>query len=184
MGQYDSITGLGLKFEDGDENASGIQEVAYLIPLSFFQTLSKPGALTTAASIATIVANHTLKTGKAPIEVHPLYNKSGSSFKLSGEEMSKLFESDVDFFIPQINAAALGSVTALKNYRFIILHRRVGQTAGFYQIGSKEMSAKVQDIAGGLGTGPTGEVGYRIQLKAFDVVPMYYYAGELPVAGV
>ncbi len=185
MPDYKSITGLGLSFEDGLENASGIQEQAYLIPLSYIKTEGKPvTAGTTASALATIATSHVLATGKAPILVNPLYNKSGASTKLSGEELSKIFESDVELFIPQISAALLGSAAAIKNMRFIVLLRRAGQATGFWQIGTVGMPSKVQDIAGGFGTGPTGEVGLKISLKAFDTVPMYEYTGELPVTGV
>lgn len=178
---YESITNLGFKFVDGQENPSGIQEQAYIIPISWILTEGKPTVSTTALSVVTIADDHVLNVGKAAIEVQPLFSKSGATFKLSGEELSKIFESDTDLFVPQINAGALGSAAAIKNFRFMVLIRRVGQTTGFWQIGSKAMPAKVQDIPGGLGNGPTGEPGYRIQLKAFDIVPMYDYQGELPV---
>lgn len=181
---YETITNLGFKFVDGQENPSGIQEQAYLIPISWLTTEAKPIIGVTAESVVTIATDHILAATRAAIEVQPLFTKSGDIFKLSGEELSKIFENDVDFFVPQINAAALGSAAAIKNFRFMVLLRRVGQTVGFWQIGSKAMPAKVQDIPGGLGNGPTGEPGYRIQLKAFDIVPMYDYQGELPVAGI
>jgi hypothetical protein len=177
---YDSLTNLGFKFQDGLENPSGIQEIAYLIPLSWIETEGAKAAQTTSASVVTISGDHILKAGKTPIEVNPLNTKSGNTFKLAGEELSKLFENDVELFIPQINADTLGSATAIKNYRFIILVKRVGEDAGFYQIGTKAMPAKVQDIAGGLGVGPSAEVGLKITLKAFDTVPMYKYDGDLP----
>jgi hypothetical protein len=60
----------------------------------------------------------------------------------------------------------------------------VGDTRAIWQIGPVGMSAKVQDMAGGLGTGATAEVGINISLKAFDVVPMFEYTGDLPVTGV
>ncbi|MNL26539.1 hypothetical protein D3C87_1480680 [compost metagenome] len=69
---------------------------------------------------------------------------------------------------------------AIKNTRFLLLIRRPGQLTGYWQIGCKAMPCKVQDIAGGLGTGPTSEVGIKISLKAFDIVPMYDYQGEMP----
>jgi len=184
MNDYKAITGLNFVFEDGLENASGIQEQAYLIPLSYLKTEGKPTpAGTTASSLATIAASHVLATGKAPILVNPLYNKSGVNSKLSGEELSKVFETDVEFFIPQISAALLGGAAAIKNMRFIVLVRRTGQATGFWQIGTVGMPAKVQDIAGGFGTGSTGEVGLKISLKAFDTVPMYEYTAELPAVG-
>ena len=185
MADYKSTTGLSLAFEDGLENASGIQEIAYLLRVSDLKTEGKPTtAGGTASAIATISTAHALNTGKTPLLVNPLYGKSGSNFKLSGEELSKIFESDVELFIPQISAAILGTAAAIKNSRFIVLVRRPGQATGFWQIGSAGMPAKVQDITGGLSTGPTGEVGIKVSLKAFDIVPMYEYTGELPVTGV
>ena len=184
MADYKAITGLGFGFEDGLENASGIQEQAYLLAVSNIKTEGKVvTAGTTASALATIATSHILATGKAPILVNPLYNKSGAAFKLSGEELSKIFESDVELFIPQISASLLGGAAAIKNMRFIVLVRRPGQTTGFWQIGTVGMPAKVQDIAGGFGTGPTGEVGLKISLKAFDTVPMYEYTAELPAVG-
>lgn len=182
MSTYDSVTDIGFEFVDGQENASGIQEVAYLIPVSWMETeaVPVPGG-TTSAGIVTITADHVLKTAKAALEAQPLYGKSGFNFKLSGEECSKIFENDVEFMIPQITAKTLGGAAAIKNYRFIVLVRRVGQQTGFWQIGCKAMPAKVQDAAGGFGVGPTAEVGIKITLKAFDIVPVYDYQGELPV---
>jgi hypothetical protein len=185
MQNYSSITGLGFQFEDGLENPSGIQEQAYLIPVSYIKTEGKPVAVATdAGSLATIAIAHVLAAGKAPILVNPLNGKSGANFKLSGEETSKIFETDPELFIPQISAATLGSAAAIKNMRFLLLVRRPGQDTGFYQIGTVGMPAKVQDMPGGLGVGPTGEVGIKITLKAFNTVAMYEYTAELPVAGV
>jgi hypothetical protein len=184
MADYKSITGLGFAFEDGLENASGIQEQAYLIAVSHLKTEGKPAtAGNSASALATIATSHALVTGKSAILVNPLYGKSGVATKLSGEELSKVFESDVELFIPQISAALLGGAAAIKNMRFIVLVRRPGQLTGFWQIGTGGMPAKVQDIAGGFGTGPTGEVGLKISLKAFDIVPMYEYTAELPAVG-
>lgn len=181
---YQNVANLTLQFEDGLDNPSGIQELAYLIAVSAIKTEGVPVPATTAASFATIGTSHVLKTGKSPIQVMPLFGKSGSTFKLTGEELSKLFESDVELFIPQINASVLGTAAAIKNTRFIVLVRRPGQETGFWQIGTVGMPAKVQDMPGGFASGPSGEVGIKIQLKAFNVVPMYEYTGELPVTGV
>jgi len=184
MADYKALTGLGFGFEDGLENASGIQEQAYLLAVSHVKTEGKVApAANTASAIATIATPHVLATGKAPILVNPLYGKSGVAFKLSGEELSKVFENDVELFIPQVSAALLGGAAAIKNMRFIVLVRRPGQLTGFWQIGTVGMPSKVQDIAGGFGTGPTGEVGLKISLKAFDTVPMYEYTAELPGTG-
>lgn len=44
---------------------------------------------------------HVLNIGKALIVIHPSYGKSGAAFKLSGEELSEIFETDNEFFIPK-----------------------------------------------------------------------------------
>jgi hypothetical protein len=181
---YQTITALALQFQDGLENPSGLQEQGWLIPISAIKTEGIPVPAATAGSFATIGTSHILNTGKSPIPVSMLYAKSGVQFKLGGEELSKMFESDVELFIPQISANVLGSAAAIKNTRYILLLRRPGQLTGFWQIGTVGMSAKVQDIAGGFGTGPTGEVGIKVSLKSFDVIPMYEYTGDLPVLGV
>jgi hypothetical protein len=179
---YKTITDLKLEFEDGLENPSGIEELAYLVPVSSIATEARPVANgTTAAGIVTIATSHVLKAGKSALRVTPLYSKSGAMFKLSGEELSKVFETDVEFFVPQISAATVGGAVAMKNMRFLIFVRRPGQLTGFWQIGSLGMSAKVQDMPGGFATGPNGEVGIKIVLKAFDFTPMYEYTAELPV---
>lgn len=182
MKDYLSITDINFEFEDGKENASGIQEQAYLIPVSAIATEGKPVAAgTTSESVVTIATPHILKAGKSAFEVQPLYTKSGVNTKLSGEELSKIFETDVEFMIPQLTAKSMGGAAAIKNTRFLVLTRRIGQQTGFWQVGSVAMPAKVQDIAGGFGVGPTAEVGLKITLKAFDIVPLYDYQEELPV---
>jgi hypothetical protein len=179
---YNSITDIGFDFQDGAENASGIQELAYLVRVSDIQTEGKPDpAGTTSASLATITVDHVLKAGKSAIQVQPFFGKSGNTFALEGEELSKIFGSNAELMIPQVSAKALGGAAAIKNTRFIVLVRRTGQNVGFWQIGSGAMPAKVQDAAGGFGVGPTAEVGIKITLKAYDIVPMYEYLGELPV---
>jgi hypothetical protein len=180
---YDALTDIGFKFVDGAENASGMKEQAYLVPVSWIETEAVPvttPAPTTAKTIIAITGNHVLKDDKAPIAVQPLYTKSGSTFGLEGEELSKIAGSTIELFIPQINADVIGSVAAIKNYRFIVLFRRVGQTTGFWQIGSGEMPAKVENAEGGTGVGATAEVGVKITLKAYDFTPYYNYQGELP----
>jgi hypothetical protein len=179
---YKTITDIKQEFEDGLENAPGIQELVYLIPISYILTEALPSAVgTTSASLVTISTNHVLKPAKAAILTTPIYNKSGVIWKLSGEELSKLFETDLTLGVPQVSAAQAGGAVAMKNMRYIALVRRPGQLVGFWQIGSKAMPLKVQDIAGGFGTGPTGEVGFTFTLKAFDVAAIYEYTGELPV---
>lgn len=180
---YDSLTDIGFNFVDGAENASGIKEQAYLIPVSWLATEAKPSdtpAPTSVKDIIKIATDHVMKTGKNPISVQPLYKKSGNTFALEGEELSKIAGSTIELFVPQFNADTVGSVAAIKNYRFIVLFRRVGQTVGFFQIGSGEMPAKVENAEGGAGNGPTGEPGVKITLKAYDFTPVYDYQGELP----
>lgn len=181
MRNYNSITDVGLEFQDGLENPSGIQEEALLVRCSDILTEAKldPAGLTM-ESIVTIATDHVLKPLKKAINVNLLYGKSGSTFKLAGEELSKIFEVDSEIFIPQISAQTLGGVVAIKNTRFLLFVRRPGQNTGYWQIGCKAMPCKVQDATGGLGTGPTSEVGIKITLKAFDIVPMYDYTGEIP----
>ena len=185
MRNYDTITDLGFEFVDGIENPSGLSEQAFLVRASDIAVEAVPSAVgTTAASIVQIATSHTLKAGKKAIPVEILYGKSGAPFKLSGEELSKVFESDPVVFIPQLNAQTLGGAVVIKNSRYLVFVRRPGQLVGYWQIGSKGMTAKVQDIAGGFGSGATGEVGLMVSLKAFGTAPMYEYQGELPVAVV
>jgi hypothetical protein len=179
---YSNVTNLGLEYEGGLENASGIQEEAFLIPLSFLQTEAKPVADgTTAESLVTIATSHTLKAGKAPIPCTPMFGKSGEEFKSAGEVGSLLAEGDTVFFVPTISAKSVGSLVVLRNFRGIVLVRRPGQVSGFWQIGSKGMPAKTSAFSGGLGTG-TGEVGIKLTISNTDVTPLYEYTGELPVA--
>jgi hypothetical protein len=181
MRDYNTITDVGFEFVDGLENPSGLGEEAFLIRVSDLQTEGLPvESGTTSASLVTILADHVLKAGKHAIPVNILFDKSGSEFKSSGEELSKLFETSVTLLCPQVSAEKLGGATAIKNSRFLVMIRRLGQNTGFWQIGTKGSSAKVQDITGGFGTGATAEVGIKIVLKAFSLVPMYDYQGELP----
>jgi hypothetical protein len=180
---YSNVTNLGLEYEGGLENASGIQEEAWLIPLSYLQTEAKPVPGTTPESLVTIATNHTLKTGKAPIPCTPMFSKSGHEFKSAGEVGSLMLEGDLVFFVPTISAKTLGGVVVLKNFRGIVLFRRPGQISGFWQMGSKGMPAKTSAVSGGFGTG-TGEVGTKLTLSNTDVSTLYEYTAELPVVGV
>lgn len=183
MRNYSTVTGLGLTYTEGLENPSGIQEKAWLIPLSYLKTEGKPladGA--TAESLVTIATSHVLLPGKAPIPCTPMFEKSGMDFESVGEIGSALMEGKVSFFVPEISAKSLGSMVILKNFRGFVLFRRPGQVTGFWQVGSEGMPAKAQKITGGFGTG-TGEVGYKLEIKATDTTAAYDYTGELPVAG-
>jgi len=182
MRNYSTVTNLGLVYTEGLENPSGIQEEAFLIPLSYLKTEAKPLADgLTAESLVTITTSHTLLPGKSPIPCTPMFEKSGSEFESVGEIGSALMDGKVTFFVPELSAKSLGSIVILKNFRGLVLFRRPGQTTGFWQVGSKGMPAKTQKITGGFGTG-TGEVGHKLELKATDVSAAYEYTGELPVA--
>lgn len=178
---YDNITDMKAVFADGSENPSGIAEIAYLIPLSWIEDIKGPtNPTTTAAGIVTITGNHVLKTGKAPIEVLPLYEKSGASSSLEGEILSKIFKSSVELFVPQVTAQNVGTVTALKNYRCMLLIRRPDQETGFIQLGSKSLAVYVEAVDANLGVGPTGEPGIKITVGGYNKSPYYFYDGELP----
>lgn len=185
MGKYDAFTNLGLSFGDGNENPSGVAELAYFIPLSWMATVAKPApAGTTSESLVQITANHVMKAGKAPIAVIPLFDKSGLMWKLAGEKLSKIFEQGAELFVPDNSVKSLGTATALKNYRGILLVGKIDGSGKFWQIGSAEISATFTDIAGGTGVGPGGEVGSKLTLQSYAAAPVYSYEGELPVIGV
>ena len=59
----------------------------------------------------------------------------------------------------------LGGAAAIKNIHALVLGRRPGQLNGLWQFGNSGMPASVQDIAGGFGNGPSGEVGLKMSLK-------------------
>lgn len=178
---YDSITDLKVGFADGQENPSGIAEQGYIIPISWIEDLKTPTpALTTAAGIVTITGDHVMKTGKNPIPVTVLYEKSGGGSSLEGEILSKVFKTNIELFVPNITAENVGTVTALKNYRCILLIRRAEQEVGFLQIGSKSIAAYVEAVDANLGTGPTGEVGIKMNVGAYGKAPYSFYNGETP----
>ena len=183
MGAYDSLTNMALSFGEGNENPSGIGEQAFLIPLSWMATIQKPTISTTAQTLVTISGNHAMKLGKAPIPVVTLFDKSGINWKLAGEMLSKIFDNGVELFIPDNSVISLGTLSALKNYRFIVLLSKVDGSGNYFQIGSETISAKITDIAGGTGVGPTGEVGSKVTLQSFSPVPVYSYEGDLPPVG-
>lgn len=182
---YDNITDLKQEFVDGNENASGLQEIAYFIPLSWMSKIAKPVTDgTTAASIVEIEGDHEMETGKSPIKIQMLYSKSGAESALEGEELSKVFrQGPAEFFLPNINAGNLGTAAAIKNYRGIVLIKRIGG-GDWYQIGSEELAAQVVDGNVSFGVGPTGEVGIRTMFQAYSHTPFFVYKGELPVEGV
>lgn len=184
MGQYDNITNLGISFGDGNENVAGIAEEAYLVPLSWLKTEVFPDpAGTTAESLVTITGNHLMKTGKAPIHAIPLFEKSGLAWELAGELLSKIFNQGVELFIPDNGAVSLGTLRAIKNYRFILLIRKIDGSGDCWQVGSSYISAKVENAAGGTGQGPTGEPGTRITLRSYGLAPAFIYKGAIPPTG-
>ncbi len=173
-----------MNFGDGKENPSGVSEVGYFIPLSFFVDgtgLKKPDpAGTTAESLVEITTDHVLKAGKAPIRITPMFEKSGINWKLAGEQLSKIFEQGVEVFVPDNSAASLGTAGAIKNYRGILLIQKNDGSGEFWQVGSEGLTAKVMDIAGGTGVGPTGEVGSKVTFQSYGIMPVYVYKGEVP----
>lgn len=185
MRSYENITDAKLQFIDGLDNTSGVAEVGYFIPLSWMQTVAAPLADgTTAASLVEITTAHIMNVGKAPIEMQMLFDKSGVDGAMEGEVLSKIFkQGPARCFLPNINATALGTAGMIKNYRGIFLFKRIGG-GDFFQIGSKEISAKVANGGVTFGTGPTGEVGVFVEFEAYSAMPMFVYQGELPVVGV
>src|SRR5690606_18280094 len=181
MRNYDNITDLAADFVDGFDNTSGIAEQAYFIPYSWFAEIKQPDAeATTAEGVVTITESHVLKEGKQPISIQPLFEKSGSTTALEGEVLSQIFNTGAEFFLPNVQAKNIGTARAIKNYRGIFLIRRIGQQEGFFQIGDKDIAAYIRNIEGGLGTGPTGEVGLKFTAGAYSLAPYYVYTGELP----
>lgn len=185
MRDYDSVTDLKMEFRDGQENASGIQEEAYFIPTSWMQTIAEPLPTgTTSESLVTITESHVMKAGKAPIKLQMLYDKSGAAGAMEGEILSAIMkQGPAEFFLPNLNASALGTAGAIKNYRGIVLFKRIGG-GDFFQFGSKFLAARVEAIDTNWGTGPTGEVGIKLTIGAYATMPAFIYQGELPVAGV
>jgi hypothetical protein len=180
---YDTITDAKFGFEDFQENGSGIAEKAYLIPTSWLQTEVVPVGSTTTASIVTIATAHTMKAGKAPIEVTPLFDKSGAQAESIGQLLSKMFKPSAKFFMPQITADNLGTATALKNTRFIVLFERA--SGGFFQIGTSKLPAYIMNSPVNFGEGPEGEVGITLEVGVTaSIVPAYVYTATIPVLGV
>ncbi len=180
MSIYAQINNLGLKFTDGTENQSGIQEKAWFIPLSWLKTIANPKIGATAGSILEITESHVMETGKKPVQMAPLYKKSGLKSTMEGEELSKMFKMCAEFFIPQISADNLGTIGAIKNYHGIVLLKRPGVDTEFIQVGSEGLAANVTGAEVDLGTGPTGSVGIKVTFEAYGSMPFYVYKGELP----
>lgn len=181
MSIFDDITNYGLRYSDGEDNTSGIQQDAYFLPISWLKTISRPKVGTTAASLVHINESHVMNAGKNPVKMYSMFKKSGLKGALEGEELCKIFkQGPAEFFIPRLTADNLGTVTALKNYQGIVLMRRAGEDTEFVQIGSEGMPAQVVNVEYDLGTGPTGAIGIKITFEAYGKVPYYVYKGEIP----
>ena len=183
MPNYSNVVLNGFPHDDGAENPSGIQELAYLLLYRDILTLQEPVASTTEASLLTISTTHVMKTGKAPLTAEPVFEKSDFESMLEGEIYSKLFNPKLKFFLAQPVINAAGGFAAIKNARFIALFRRPGDTANFYQMGGKAMAAKIAEGGVKFGSGPTGEPGITFTLEAHSTMPFFYYTGTLPVTG-
>ncbi|RQO65086.1 hypothetical protein DBR40_24760 [Pedobacter sp. KBW01] len=184
---YGTITDLGLSFGDGNENPSGVAEHGFFIPLSFFVDgtgLKAPTAGTTAASLVEITGDHVLKAGKAPIPITPLFSKSGINWESVGEELSQIFQTGAEAFIPDNSSKSLGTGQAIKNYRGILLIGKNDGSNHFWQLGSQMIAAKVTKIQGGTGVGPTGEVGSKVTFQSHGAAPVYVYKGAVPAPAV
>lgn len=184
MSEYTSVVLTGLSHDDGAENPGGVAELAYIMRLSEIDTLQEPINSTTAASLLTIGATHLMKTGKSPIACEPIYEKNDFESGLEGEIYSKIFNPKLTLFLAQPSVDNMGGLVALKNARLIVLFRRPGQAANFYQIGSKYLAAKVSEGSVKFGKGATGEPGVMLTVEAHDPKPVFYYTGTLPVTGV
>ncbi len=184
MSGYSTITDAKFGFEDFQENGSGIAERAYLIPLSWIATEQVAAASTTSASLVEIATAHVMKVGKAPIEVVPLFDKSGATSEGIGQMLSRMFKPTAKFFMPQISADNLGTLTALKNTRFLVLVER-SSGGDLIQIGTGKLPAYIMTSPVSLGEGPEGEVGITLEVGvSASIVPFYFYKGVVPVLGV
>jgi len=173
-----------LLHDDGAENPAGVAEQAYILRMSEIETLQEPTEGTTAASLITISTAHVMKTGKAPIPITPVFEKNDFESPLEGEIYSMLFNPQLTVFMAQPTVDNMGGLVALKNARMIVLFRRPGDSANFYQIGGTFMAAKVKSGSVKFGKGPTGEPGVTFVIEAHSTKPAYYYTAALPVTGV
>jgi len=183
MGTYSGVVLTGLSHDDGAENAAGVAELAYLLRYGDILTLQEATIGTTAASILTISATHVMKTGKAPIPVETIYEKSDFEAAMEGEVYSHMFNPKVTIFMAQPTIDNVGGFSSLKNSRLVLLMRRPGDTTNFYQVGSKFLPAKIMTGSVKFGKGPTGEPGVTFTIEAHNPQPFFYYTGTLPVAG-
>jgi len=181
---YETITDAKLGFEDFQENGSGIAERAYLLPLSWILSEKFPLAALTGKSLVEITTAHTMKAGKAPIQVTPFFDKSGAASEGIGQMLSRMFKPTAKFFMPQISADNVGTLTALKNTRFLVLIER-SSGGDLIQIGTGKLPAYIMNSPVSLGEGPEGEVGITLEVGvSASVVPFYFYKAVVPVLGV
>jgi len=181
MSIFDQITNFGLTFTDGQDNSSGIQQDAYFLPLSWMKTISHPRPNTTAASLVEINEAHLMNAGRKAIKMFSMFKKSGLKGALEGEDLCKIFkQGPAEFFIPQLTADNLGTITVIKNYQGIVLMRRAGEESDLVQIGSEGLPAQLTGVEYDVGTGPTGSVGIKVTFEAYGKVPFYIYKGGIP----
>lgn len=179
---FDTVTGMALGFSSGCENPSGISEKAYWIPESYFTAdgIKAPVVSTTPESLVTIATSHVLKADTAPIPVQMLYPKSGASSALEGEQTSKINKTTIELFIPNITAKNLGTAKVMKNQRGILLFKGAEGGPSFWQVGTADIFADVENIDTNFGVGPTGEKGIKFTISAYGTSPYWLYTGELP----
>ena len=180
MGTYENLSNLGLNFNDGEDNRSGLDQEAYFVPLIWMKTIAKPKPSNTNASLLEITESHVMNAGKKPIPMAPLYKKSGLKGSYEGEDFSKIIkQGPAEFFVPSLSVESLVTMAAIKNYRGIVLMKRAGDTE-FIQIGSQGLPANVVSGDFDTGVGPTGSVGIKVVFEAYGTVPYYIYKGEVP----
>lgn len=180
---YDTLTGQGLSFGDGSENPSGIGEDGFLIPISWIKTMAKPTPSSTPESLVTITSDYEMNPGKAPIPITSLFDKSGINWELVGEMLSKIFQQGAELFVPSNSIKNIGTLQALKNYRFIVLLPKLDDSGHYYQIGSHKIAAYISGAPGGTGVGATGEVGTKVTVQSHGLAPVLIYQGEIPPVG-
>jgi hypothetical protein len=183
MSEYTNVVINGLSHDDGAENPGGVAEVAYLLRYSEILALQEPTISTTPASVLTISATHTMKTGKSPVVCEPVYEKSDFESALEGEVYSKMFNPKLTLFMAQPSVDNAGGFSTLKNARLVVLFKRPGQAANYYQMGGKFLAAKINEGSVKFGKGPTGEAGVTFTVEAHNPQPFFYYTGTLPVTG-
>jgi hypothetical protein len=183
-GEYSNVVLTGLTNLDGAENPSGLQEDAWIMVVSDMKTIAVPTPGVTPKSLLEIATNHVMATGKAPIPVYTMFDKSDFESPLTGELMSRIFLPAMTIFMPQPSTDNAAQASVLKNARLIVLFKRTNGTTEFIQVGSLGLYAKIKDGSVKFGKGPTGEPGVTLTIEAPSIHPFYVYKGSLPVAGV